>query len=422
MDSRGGENAETPRLNRLPRTAVAQDVDAVLWSLRLHTIRRYLHQRFWTQESVESDHALRVEPTPRLETVSEHSWSVADSVLLLSNRFPSIDSGYALKLAVLHDKMEILIGDQSPVGRDGTGRRTHAFDSLSMRKKDASERLAIDTYLSIIGEDHARSQKQLLLEALECKSNEARFVKAVDKMQALAYILWKKAGSVEDKHLRFLVDFTEKNNRYFPPLADHSHELLSRIFKACARQRQVPLDALLMRAGVNELMITIDDAGDTSGPEVIGTSSATVPPKEERLREALQQVAKMQPAPNALGAYRQIARALDRVEDSYLGAGSWSPLRYYPPGTRTERMYPIAPESFIDVPGWPGVTCLVSTGQYVFLSRDGAIEVVIKRPEDTGRSGFEAFICGRDVQVGSLVAFRKPDYLGEYVWAPKNAT
>src|ERR1700677_4110441 len=51
-----------------------RDLDVIAWSMRLASIRRYFHQRFWEQETTEAEFASRLEPKPRLESVAEHSW------------------------------------------------------------------------------------------------------------------------------------------------------------------------------------------------------------------------------------------------------------------------------------------------------------------------------------------------------------
>jgi|GEM_PF-2480533 5'-deoxynucleotidase YfbR-like HD superfamily hydrolase len=214
-----------------------QDIDALLWSMKLCTIRRYFHQRFWENETQEAEHAARVEPMPRLETVAEHSWHVADTVLLLVDHFPDLDGEHCAELAILHDKMEITIGDKSPVGRDGTGRSTHAFDFQSKLSKNAAERAAIVHYLSRLRPSARQRQSYALSELLEGATAEAQFVKAVDKLQSLAFVLVKKRGELLDKHLEFTLAYSGKVISYFPRLAGHYFELRSRLLLQVARRR-----------------------------------------------------------------------------------------------------------------------------------------------------------------------------------------
>src|SRR5262245_28450212 len=142
----------------LDGATVKRDIDVMLWSMHLQRVRRFFHQRFWEAETRNAEYATLVEPFPRLESVAEHSWHVADTILLLGRHFSPLNLDRCIRLALLHDKMEVITGDQNPVGRDGTGEKTHAFN-LSMRfAKDSKERRAISEYLSHLAPDARREQ------------------------------------------------------------------------------------------------------------------------------------------------------------------------------------------------------------------------------------------------------------------------
>src|SRR5439155_15538091 len=57
-----------------------------------------------------------------------------------------------------------------------------------------------------------------LFELLDGATPEAQFVKAIDKLQALAFVLVKKHGELADRHLEFTLRYSEKVVLYFPPL------------------------------------------------------------------------------------------------------------------------------------------------------------------------------------------------------------
>lgn len=220
---------------------IRHDIDNVLLSLRLHSKRRFMHQRFWEEESKAAEYAAQLEPHPRLETVSEHSWHVADVVLTLADHFPFIDLGNSLRLALLHDKMELFTGDRNPVGRDGTGARTHAFNEARRWDKDRAEEEAIVRYLGGVRPSARPTQARALYEILHGRTVDARFVKAADKLAALAYVLVKKRGTMIDKHLFFTLRYSEKSLEYFPPLELHYEELRRRLIKSLARDRAAPV-------------------------------------------------------------------------------------------------------------------------------------------------------------------------------------
>jgi 5'-deoxynucleotidase YfbR-like HD superfamily hydrolase len=231
----------TSLTNELQRAEIISDIDTVLWGMKLYKIRRFWKQKFWERESLEAEFADRLEPFPRLESVAEHSWHVADTVLLLGGHFETLDVDKSVRLAILHDKMEILIGDRSPVGRHGTGASTHAFNLEKKLSKDESERRAVAHYVGRLRLAVRNSQRSDLLELLDGHTREVKFVKAVDKLQALAFVLLKKRGAFEDAHLRFTLRYSGKCLDYFPELQPHYDELKNRLLLQVARRRQMPV-------------------------------------------------------------------------------------------------------------------------------------------------------------------------------------
>src|SRR5438874_1376955 len=122
--------------------AAVADIAVMRASLGLQTIRRYLDQRHWTEESAIAHAADEVEPGLKLENVAAHSWHVADAALLLAPHFPGLRLDRTLQLAILHDKLELITGDFDPVGTDGQGTDSHAFDAAAEHSKIRAELLA----------------------------------------------------------------------------------------------------------------------------------------------------------------------------------------------------------------------------------------------------------------------------------------
>ena len=244
---------ECPRMGYMQRTGsnskdsvrdALRDVRLILWSIRLHGVRRYYRQRHWEKEAIEEDFCERVSPTPRLESVSEHSWHVADIVLTLGPRFAQVDYLRATELAILHDKLELITGDKNPIGRDGTGQKSHAFDLLAREKKDSDEAVALEKYLLRLQPSLQSHQRKAFSELAAGKSAESKFVKAIDKLQTLAYIHWKKDGDLSDTHLIFTVRYAKKATNYFPDLDLHLSVLLKIFLKKVAQRRTITTASL----------------------------------------------------------------------------------------------------------------------------------------------------------------------------------
>jgi 5'-deoxynucleotidase YfbR-like HD superfamily hydrolase len=423
---------DVPRMRKLSISDITRDIDTYLWSFRLQNIRRWIGQPYWDHETAAAEFADKLEDFQRLETVAEHSWQVADAALLLGPNFPYLNLHRAIEIALLHDKMEIDTGDANPLGKDGTGTKGHAFNVEKQADKDRRELRAIERYVGRLRPEVATIHRALLFESLECRTPEARFIKALDKMGALAFILLKKGGRVEDKHLSFLVRFTDKNDRYFPPLRRHSQELLRRIFRDSAQLRGVGIAELWNDARnsftrpspAEQYLFDLDEiADDKTGilhrdshgmTQVSCDDSSRIPSKSHRLKLIFEEVADRDPARTGLEAYRQISDAVNRVEDMFFTSSHWQPPRHVGPGVITDRLYPIAPESCYPVPQYAGVDLMVSVKECVFISRFGAIEVQAKDKRDLfgERTAFHTR--------SDHVIFSKRDSVGDGVWHDKN--
>lgn len=232
----------------LPRPADAeQDVEVLLSSLNLQLVRRYMDQHHWHEESAAARAADRAEPGLKLENVAAHSWHVADAVMLLAPLFPSVDQSHAVELAIVHDKLELFTGDFDPVGPDGQGTTSHAFNSAARAEKTRVELQALEKYLSHLRGLARERQRQLISETILCETAEARLVKAVDKLQALAFVVAKKAGDMTDEHLSFSLRYSHKAVDYFPGVATHYGALVNRLMRAVADRRNIALAELLVR-------------------------------------------------------------------------------------------------------------------------------------------------------------------------------
>jgi 5'-deoxynucleotidase YfbR-like HD superfamily hydrolase len=223
---------------------VEADVDALVDAFRLQFVRRYFHQSYWSDESEASARSDIIEPGLKLENVAAHSWHVADAVLLLADSFEALSADKALRLAILHDKLEMYTGDFDPVG-GGKGSDTHAFNEALRSKKIDLERDALAEYLTGLRPSARKKQRALIEENLEGVSREARFVRAVDKLQALAFVHEKKRGNVSDAHLSFSLRYSLLAIGFFPEILRHYLCLSNRFLQRIADRRRTTLQIFL---------------------------------------------------------------------------------------------------------------------------------------------------------------------------------
>jgi 5'-deoxynucleotidase YfbR-like HD superfamily hydrolase len=185
---------------------------------------------------------------------------VADAVLLLASHFSQLEVGRCLALAILHDKLEIITGDRNPIGRDGTGAATHAFDEAERLRKEALESDALEVYLRKL-RDSARHIHSAIFDELGNRASiNARFVRAVDKLQALAFVVLKKRGNLDDRHLAFTLRYSEKLVGLFPDLLSHYNELRCRLLRQIAERRGCKPEDVIAGLSSNQLLLPLEDA------------------------------------------------------------------------------------------------------------------------------------------------------------------
>jgi 5'-deoxynucleotidase YfbR-like HD superfamily hydrolase len=121
----------------------------------------------------------------------------------------------------VHDEPEVVTGDKDPVGEDGQGTSTHAFDGLRRREKELEERLAVSVLEEAMRPSLRAGYRALMEELLGEASQEARFVKAVDKLQALAFVRLVKQGRITPEHTAFTIRYARTGVSKFPYLQSH---------------------------------------------------------------------------------------------------------------------------------------------------------------------------------------------------------
>ncbi len=118
----------------------------------------------------------------RRENNAEHSFQLAMMVLIFIEDFPKLDSLKCLKMALLHDIVEVFAGD------------TVIFDAKMEATKEERERKAIEQLEEVLWKYDFSSMKAIIEEYMDKKSLEAEFVHQIDKFQPIMQIVmegWK---------------------------------------------------------------------------------------------------------------------------------------------------------------------------------------------------------------------------------------
>lgn len=160
----------------------------------LKKIERFKGQAFWRDYPTQN----------RYESVADHSWRLAMMVIAIEPYLSQkIDMGKALKMALIHDIAEIITGDASPLGKDGTGQDSHAYNKAIAKKRQALEKKASKKIFGELPTQQATELFALWLEYEDQASFEARIVKAMDRIEGKIQAFQYMKGRFVKKHLEF---------------------------------------------------------------------------------------------------------------------------------------------------------------------------------------------------------------------------
>ena len=157
----------------------------------------------------------------RYESVAEHSWRLGVLVMMFASQLKKkINLEKALKMALIHDLPEIIAGDASPLGKDGTGKMTHAFDEAArLRKHEKEKRAAVALFGKLPTKIGAEFLK-LWLEIEAHKTFEARVVKSLDKLECMLQVQEYRRGHLFSEHWHFTITYGMKGSEVDPVIAE----------------------------------------------------------------------------------------------------------------------------------------------------------------------------------------------------------
>ena len=117
----------------------------------------------------------RITDGSRHENSAEHSWHLALMVLALGGHAPpGTDLGRVMAMAVVHDLVEIDAGDLFLYS-----------DSAAQARQEVAERAAADRLFALLPEPQAVAARALWDEFEERRTPEARFARALDRLQPM---------------------------------------------------------------------------------------------------------------------------------------------------------------------------------------------------------------------------------------------
>jgi putative hydrolases of HD superfamily len=135
----------------------------------------------------------------RLENTAEHSWHFALMALTLAEHAPvSLDLTRVLKIALIHDLVEIDAGD------------SFVYDTAAMADKREREEAAAERIFGLLPGDQAREYRALWDEFEAQETPEAKFAAAVDRLCGMLPN-YKNSGGSWVEHGVSAARVTERN-------------------------------------------------------------------------------------------------------------------------------------------------------------------------------------------------------------------
>lgn len=106
-------------------------------------------------------------------------------------------------MALIHGLPEIIAGDDSPMGTDGTGKDSHVYNFQKQTDRHQKEKQAAEQLFKSLGDNTGDKLYDLWLEYENQDSFEAKLVKALDRIEALLQVQEYRNGHLFKEHLNF---------------------------------------------------------------------------------------------------------------------------------------------------------------------------------------------------------------------------
>ncbi|MDB5178881.1 MAG: Hydrolase superfamily [Patescibacteria group bacterium] len=162
----------------------------------------------------------------RYDSDADHSWRMAMIVVLIQPQLSQpLNIEKALQMALIHDLPEIIAGDPSPLGAEGTGQDSHAYNSKRKQQKFENEHAAAQQLLSGLPAPLGGELLDVWLEFEAGKTYEAQVVRAIDKWEAKLQVLEYSEGVLYPAHLEFTLKYRDNYFDFDPAIRGLMDEL-----------------------------------------------------------------------------------------------------------------------------------------------------------------------------------------------------
>lgn len=157
----------------------------------------------------------------RYDSNADHTWRMAMILTVIEPMLSqSIDFKKAMRMLLIHDIPEIIAGDASPLGSDGTGNDSHAYNEDASERKYEAEREASLEIFGKLPQAQATELHALWIEFEKQECFEAKVVKAIDKFEAKLQASEYRQGSWLKGHLNWTLAYGQETFKVDPALQE----------------------------------------------------------------------------------------------------------------------------------------------------------------------------------------------------------
>jgi|GEM_PF-391512 len=192
------------KLNLDEEKRLAKILDFMTIAFKLKKTKRYLNTKEMKKK----------------ESSAEHSWNVALLSFIVAEELDlKVDVLKSMKIALVHDLVEALAGD--------TDYSLIAWGIKTKEEKHKAEKEAIEKIRDILPEKSGTEIYNLWHEYEDAITDEARYIKALDKIEGINHMLC--LGSECFDHPELIAPYPNKAVKNYPPLFGMLKELHNRL-------------------------------------------------------------------------------------------------------------------------------------------------------------------------------------------------
>lgn len=180
-------------------------------------MERFVGQVFWKDY-----------PSPsHYESNADHTWRMAMMLISLEDHLAKpIDFKKAMKMLLIHDIPEMIAGDPSPLGTDGSGTDSHAYNKNKAEEKFEREKMGALEIFAKLPSNQAKELFDLWLEFEHQESYESKVVKAIDKLEGKLQAFEYTKGVVFKEHGDFNAKYGNETYGIDPAIEEFGNILL----------------------------------------------------------------------------------------------------------------------------------------------------------------------------------------------------